>query len=139
MATEMISDSTLTHGGAVDGAKLIHDTLKQFTTISSGSILLLATFLGQVFDDPRLIIAVEVSFLAFGVAIIGSMIAMAAIAGLLGGEEAWGDIRARSAVKPVLRWEHLYTIRVAGIGAAYIGFALGMTALAAFGLVNFQQ
>ena len=36
----------------VEGAKLVHDTLRQLTTLGSGSILIMATLLDRVASQP---------------------------------------------------------------------------------------
>jgi hypothetical protein len=48
------------------------DFLKHVTTLSSGSILLLATFLEKLFHKPHLGFLVAISFVCFAVSIIGA-------------------------------------------------------------------
>ena len=62
-----------------EGNKLLHDTLKQLITISSGSILVLVALLEKLFTHPRWKWLVVVAFLGFLVSIVASLIQMNAI------------------------------------------------------------
>ena len=56
-----------------EGNKLLHDTMKQLVTISSGSILIIIAVLEKLFKPPRWIFLVAVAFAAFLVCIIASL------------------------------------------------------------------
>ena len=99
------------------------DFFKHVTTLSSGSILLLATFLEKLFQKPHLGFLVAISFASFAVSIIGAFVAICVS---LGGTKATGPSIA------VGGW-----FQVCFILSASGGFIIGMLSLAIFGTVNF--
>jgi hypothetical protein len=62
-----------------EGNKLLHETMKQLVTISSGSILIMIALLEKLFTVPRWKGLVAVSFLSFLLCIIASLTMMRAI------------------------------------------------------------
>jgi hypothetical protein len=83
------STSTSDESDLVPGEllKVTIDFLKHVTTLSSGSILLLATFLEKLFQHPHLTFLIAISFASFALSIIG---AFTSIIMLLGAEKASG-------------------------------------------------
>jgi hypothetical protein len=63
-----------------EGQKLAYDSFKHLTTLSTGSILLLATFLKDVFKNPEWTQLVGWTFGLFMVTIVASLIVMVTIA-----------------------------------------------------------
>jgi hypothetical protein len=63
-----------------EGDKLLHDTMKQLVTISSGSILVIVALLEKVFPNPRWKVLVAIGFVGFLICIIASLVMMRAIA-----------------------------------------------------------
>lgn len=62
-----------------EGNKLLHDTMKQLITISSGSILLMLTFWEKVFTQHLWKASVAVAFVGFLICIIAAVIMMRTI------------------------------------------------------------
>src|SRR4051812_18980104 len=62
-----------------EGNKLLHDTMKQLVTISSGSILVIVALLEKIFLTPRWKGLVALSFVGFLICIIASLVMMRAI------------------------------------------------------------
>jgi hypothetical protein len=56
-----------------EGNKLLADTMKQLITISSGSIVIMGTFLEKIFKNPRWSTLVALAFVGFFICIIASL------------------------------------------------------------------
>jgi len=63
--------------------KLRYDTYKHLTTLSTGSVLLLVTFLEKLFTKPLWKGLVVASFCLFVLAVLASLVVMNAIAGFI--------------------------------------------------------
>jgi len=110
------------HKAYLEGLKLFHDTLKHLTTLSSGSILILATFIEKFFKNPLWHSLISVSLGAFIVSIGASVIAMAMFATSL-----------QKAGKPN---EAVRTIGAVGFLVSGLGFFVGIGSLVALTLKN---
>jgi len=103
------------------------DYFKHLTTLSTGAVVLIATFLEKFAPHPHWRPAVIVSLLGFLAAILGSVAVMTGVTGLAvnapnRGPEAGGSwVRRATAV---------------GMLAAWLGFVVGITALTIFALKN---
>ena len=106
-----------------EGPRLFHDTFRHLTTLSTGSILLLATFVKDLFPVPEWSFLVGVSFGFLIVSIVSSVFMMALIAYYFGG----GERPSKGGITVIL----IGLIGVAG------GFILGIVAMVAFALKNF--
>lgn len=62
-----------------EGNKLLHDTMKQLVTISSGSILVMIALLEKIFPTPRWKPLIALAFIGFLICIIASLVMMRAI------------------------------------------------------------
>lgn len=72
-----LQDLTPEQKAHLEGHKLLYDALKHLTTLSTGSILLLITFLKEIFKDNRKCEAlIPISLCFFILSIIGSVITM---------------------------------------------------------------
>lgn len=100
------------------------DYLKHLTTLSTGAVVLIATFLEKFAPHPHWRAAVIVSLLGFLAAILGSVAAMTGLAmdAAAAGTEASGD------------W--VDGMQVLGVMATWLGFVVGITALTIFALKN---
>lgn len=59
-----------------EGQKLLYDAFKHLTTLSTGSILLLATFLEKFFKNPEWPALIAVALVGFIVSIVSAFITM---------------------------------------------------------------
>lgn len=99
------------------------DYFKHLTTLSTGSVVLIATFLEKFAPHPHWRPAVIVSLLGFLVAVLGSLTAMTGVA-----------MAAPYGLTDQAEW--MKNLEVAGILAAWAGFTVGIVALTVFALTN---
>lgn len=108
---------------SLEWVKLFADYFKHLTTLSTGSVLLMATLLEKLFQKPELQFLVPISFLGFVLSIIASMIAILIL------------IATESKIGPTGGKAEAFGLTV--IFTALGGFLTGILSLAAFGLWNF--
>jgi putative intracellular protease/amidase len=111
------------HKDHIDGLKTFFETLKHVTTLSAGSILLLATLLEKIFKTPSWRPLIAVIFLFFAVSLIFSVFGMWSAAHFIraSGEDEVDIARLSMACA------------IGSLG----GFLFGFVALIAFSLKNF--
>jgi hypothetical protein len=99
------------------------DYVKHMTTLSTGSILLLATFLEKLFSKPNWKILIPISFSGFIVSTIASIIAhtVLVLSDEFGGEGTKGE-KTLVALSLVLMW---------------VSFLVGVICLGIFSIRNF--
>lgn len=103
--------------------KLITDYLKHLTTLSTGSILLLAAFLEKIFPNPSGKLLVVGSLLGFMASVVASIVAHTyAIADFPGDGP---HLKRKSTI-----------VGGSALMAAWIGFLLGVASLTIFAMVN---
>jgi lipid-A-disaccharide synthase-like uncharacterized protein len=105
--------------------KALLDYLKHITTLSTGSIILIATFLEKIFQKPMWKAAVVVSLIGFMVSTLFATIAYTI--GLIfefPKQETPGNLAALGMLSLILTW---------------LGFLVGILSLAIFALRNFLQ
>jgi len=107
-----------------EGRKLQHDSFKHLTTLSTGSILLLITFLEKVFIHPQWRSLIVIALAAFVLSILASIWMMMMLAGLV---MSLGDLKKEKVVERVF-W--------IGISVAGGGFLLGIICLVIFAIKN---
>ena len=105
--------------------KLLFDTFKHVTTLSTGSVVLLVTFLEKLFQNPEWKILVAVSFVSFSVSIVTSVFLMVVIGG--GAHLSRNPTEAEASVG-------LYSFTLS-LG----GFVWGIVSLIIFALRNFYS
>jgi hypothetical protein len=105
-----------------EGNKLLHDTMKQLITISSGSILIMIALLEKLFNSPRWKFLVAVAFLGFLICTISSLVMMRTISLNVG---ASYEKSTQNIERPARR-------------VAYTSFLLAVAALVVFVVVNLQ-
>ena len=107
----------------IESWKHFYDFYKHLTTISTGAILLMVTFLEKLFVQPEWRILVGVSFICFMIAVIGCVIGMHSIARTL---NEGGNL---TDVEQVI---HFYSHVIVAFS-----FLVGVCALMSFGVKNF--
>jgi hypothetical protein len=120
----------------IEGAKLVHDTLRQLTTLSSGAILIMATLLDRVVPQPAARWLVGVSFTAFVVFLVFAALGMGAVSGLLSGRRFAALSPRRLRALAGRRYDRAGGPIFASIFGAWISFVVGMAALGLFALSN---
>lgn len=106
-----------------EGNKLLYDTTKHLTTLCTGSLLLLVTFLEKLFSSPLWKPLVAAAFVCLFLSLISSVVTMLAI----GDRVYQASDQDKDAERTLLF----------GGGASLIGFLLGVLCLVAFALRNF--
>jgi hypothetical protein len=124
-----------------EGSKLLHDTFKNITTLSTGSILLLVTFVERLFTNPQGKLLIGIAFAGFIVAMLSATGLMIIIGDQLRGRDFYqrlpGTIRTRGFFQRFFNAE----LR---LGAVFIAicvpsFLVAVTSLALFALLNFNS
>lgn len=112
----------------IESMKFWADFLKHLTTLSTGSILLIGTFLEKLFARPAWKAAVIVALSGFLVSVIGSVLSFSA---LVVWSPNWDD-DAKD------HWGNRPEGTIAGIGIwiAWIGFLAGIVSLTLFTVKN---
>lgn len=119
--SEKDSDLTAEQKARQEALKLLFEVYKHTTTLSTGSILLLATFLEKLFKSPKEVSLVTISLICFLVAVITSWIMMAHLA-----------IELRIDREPT-RFDRVGRILYA---LSPVSFIAGVMSLAAFTVIN---
>lgn len=101
--------------------KLRYDTYKHLTTLSTGSILLLVTFLEKLFERPAWKGLVIVSFSSFVITVLASLIVMNVTVGF---------IREIEIEKRDEKWGNVF------VSIASVSFLLGIASLIGFAVKN---
>lgn len=105
-----------------EGEKLFYDSMKHLTTLNTGSILLLVTFLEKLFGNPRWKALIAVSLISFVASIVCSVSSM---------------LQSANHVKHAGRIPHLETgVKGAIYYSALFTFVAGLAGLVAFALKN---
>lgn len=105
--------------------KAFYDYLKHLNTLSTGSILLLATFLEKLFTRPAWKILVVVSFSSFILAILGSFVVYTIFLGSFPGPTT-DQLRGSRDIK----------VSRGTLWLVWIGFFIGVLSLAVFAIKN---
>jgi hypothetical protein len=101
----------------------VSDHCKHITTLSSGFILVMATFLDEVFANPEWKSAVVISFVAFAVSIVLSIYAQALVIDYLYPDKEIDNARKARVTSGVL-------------GGTWVCFAVGAISLIVFAVKN---
>jgi len=126
----------------LEGHKLDHDTYKHLTTLSTGSMLLLATFLEKVFQKPSWKFLVTAAFVSFIVSVGASVWAMSVssfqIHALAGAAFRVGIIDREVPEREFdVKFErNIVLTTVVTMTLAWGGFLVGIGALAVFTIKN---
>jgi hypothetical protein len=114
------------HKDEIEGLKLFYDTFKHLTTLSTASLLLLATLLEKFFKAPLWTTLIGVTFFALIVSLVSALSAMLAYGSFI---HSLDNRNAR----------YVKVLGIGGIIGALGGFIVGIIALVAFTLRNFYQ
>jgi hypothetical protein len=109
----------------LESTKIWADYLKHLTTLSTGSIILLATFLEKLFTQPEWKYAVVVALLGFLGCVLGSVLSFTSI--------AIGSIFWEDGEDPA-PW--VDTAGGIALFMAWIGFCVGIISLTIFAIKN---
>ncbi len=113
------------HNDFIESLKLSYDLFKHVTTLSTGSLLLLATLLDKFFKAPEWSFLIGVTFTAFLISLVGSLALMFTLSRTIAGSGEVSD--------PIDR------LGVFGVISSVGGFILGFGTLIAFTLKNFYS
>lgn len=108
-----------------ESLKLGYDLFKHITTLSTGTLLILITFLERLFQNPTWKFLVSISFTSLVFVIVLSLVLMFLIAGGIG---EFGELQERE--YKINRWIFIFTIGF---------FVVGIISFVAFALVNFNR
>ncbi|MBL7885353.1 MAG: hypothetical protein JNJ52_01280 [Flavobacterium sp.] len=109
----------------IEKTKLFNDYIKHLNTLSTGSILLLVTFLEKIFSNPLDKWLVAMSLICFLSSVIGG-VAVKTILTLM----AYQNVEDNE-IHPFI-----LSISYYGTYLLWIGFLLGIISLAVFGIIN---
>ncbi len=104
-----------------EGYKLDHDTYKHLTTLSTGAILILTTFLEKFFQQPKWKFLIGITLISLIISTIASVVAMFGISNDVTTGKDTGNLVFRG------------TVILISCG----GFLLGMLCFVIFALRNF--
>lgn len=122
----------------IEGQKLFHDSLKHFATLSTGSILIMATLLDRIIEQPVWRGLVVVAFVAFVVCAVSAAFAMSTVSSQLVGRRFIDQIPDRLSWKRtyVRNFEHFHTLRFVTVGLTVLSFVVGIVSLSVFAIIN---
>jgi hypothetical protein len=123
-----------------EGMKLYHETFKQLTTLTTGSILLVAAFLNTLFESPQARWLITAAFLCFIVSTLASVLLMILFADELRGIGPYIALPPSSVIRRAYLRMHNATVvlRVIVMATSVAAFVAGIAALAAFAAINFR-
>ena len=111
-----------TNTAQIEGIKLVCDYLKHLTTLSTGSIVLLATFLEKFSSKPGGEVSATIAFIGFAVTILGALVGN----GVLVFRAEQGIFDATTGIEQHIEgWSLLI---------AFIGFFVALISLCIFGI-----
>ena len=125
----------------VEGSKLLHDTFKHLTTLSTGSILLMVTLIQNLFKEKGLQggVFIGLSFACFIVAMLSATAIMIIIGDQLRGRDFYHRLPRTIVTRQFFRRFYGGELRM---GAVFVticvpSFLLGIIFLVVFALLNF--
>lgn len=115
-----------------EASKLNHDTYKHMTTLSSGSLLLIATLVSKVLPNPSVPLFAWLAVISFFLSILMSVVAMFSISYSVGIQELPIEEREKlpQFMTKTLRFDNIITFFSCG------SFIVGMLSVAIFGVAN---
>lgn len=108
----------------VEGLKLLFEVFKHLTTLSTGAIVILATFLKDIFQHQQWKVLIPFVFVCFLISTVGSVCVMLAYAEVL---------RTRDEIERYVR-----KMGFVGIIVSAATFLIGVVALVVFSVKNFS-
>lgn len=83
------------HKDYIEGLKIYYDFFKHLTTLSTASLLLLATLLEKFFKAPSWTVLIGVTFFCFFVSLVSSVLSMASVGLAIADSGMVGDSRLK--------------------------------------------
>ena len=108
----------------LESQKIAYDTSKHITTLSSGTVVVLATFIKDVFKTPEWVILIPFIFGFLIVAIVGNVLSMIMIFNVIKSKSPLID--HPSIVGQIIAW------------SGFTGFVGGYVLLSVFAIKNFM-
>lgn len=112
------------HRDRIDGLKMYFDLLKQVTTLSAGSAILIATLIDRLFPSPKAKLLVAISLVGFLVSLGTAIFGMAGFA-------------ARIRFSNPRNYEEIREMGLTSTVLSLSSFVVGVAALATFAVLNF--
>ena len=109
----------------MDRHKNTSEYLKHFTTLSTGSILLLATFLEKIIKMPKSTVLITVAIICFLLSILGAMTSYTI-----------SLVQSHRINEGIKNWESV--LAGYGILLTWIGFFIGIVSVGIFIIMNFS-
>ncbi len=109
----------------IEITKLFNDYIKHLNTLSTGSIVLLVTFLEKLFSQPEAKFLIAVSLISFLISIIGGISVKTVFTFVAFNQSDEDDVSERA-----------NSLRGIGIILLWLGFLIGISSLALFGILN---
>lgn len=106
-----------------EGQKQLFESLKQLATLSSGSIVLLATFWEKVFQNAEWKFLIGIIFVSLSISLFFSLAAMFFL--------------SYSHVKIDKMAEHAFKMAIKHLSVAYLSFFVGILSLVILAIKNF--
>jgi hypothetical protein len=122
---EKTREMTIDEKAEKESLKLLFEVYKHLTTLSSGSIIIICTFLEKFFKTPKSLHLITGSLICFLVSIIGSVYVMPHLAM----EQNVNQSDRKAGNKLLRRLEFISSL----------SFVLGVILLAVFSMINFYK
>lgn len=111
------------HKDRIDGFKLYFELLKHVATVSTGSVVIIATLIDRMFKSPSFKFLIALSFTGFFIAIGMAAFGMAGYAAKVRYSNPRND-------------ESIKNMGMTSTVCCIVGFAIGISSLIAFALIN---
>ncbi len=116
-----MGDAGKKHERHLEARKLIHDYLKHLATLSTGSILLIVTFLEKISAQPRWTWLVAVAIVSMASSVIATLVAQA------------GNLDSLTETEEP---DELSNFTFFSMLVCWCGFGLGIISVVVFGVAN---
>lgn len=118
-----MTEKDATNANILEGQKLFFEALKHLTTLSTGSILLIVTFVEKLFVEPQWKSLIPITLIAFVLSTIAALVSMLAVS------FAVRDANRGRLLFYYGGWTSLYV--------CYVSFLVAMSCLVGFAVKNF--
>jgi hypothetical protein len=111
------------HRDRIDGLKMYFDLLKQVTTLSAGSAVLIATLVDRLFPAPKAKLLIAFSLLGFLLALGAAIFGMAGYA-------------AKTRFSNPRNYDEIRDMGIGSTATTLVSFVVGVGSLAVFAVIN---